>query len=226
MFSSRTAGKVIRRYHFTPGLPPAQPGEEQFVASPGVEQLAPLMDEARAHAESLLQAAHDESAEIRRQAEAEGRTAGLAAGRQEGLAWGQAQMAAEIERLQQIVDSLAAERLRVLAEAEGELVDLALAIASKVVGSLAEERADAILAMAQQAVEALGHPLTYQIHVNPQDAERLEPFLAAAGSRRNWDLVADERVAPGGCLVNSGSTQVDAQPATQLALIAQAFAGI
>jgi flagellar assembly protein FliH len=184
-----------------------------------------LLDQARAEADRLLVAAQEEAKAIREGAEAEGRRAGFETGRAEGRAIADAQAKQEIGHLREILDNLLAERVRILSSAEPELVDLALAIARKVIGDAASGQREALAYMVRQAVEQLGHTGPFQIHLHPTDVQRVAADWPT-GESPDWKLVPDERIAPGGCIVSCGPGQVDARPDTQLDLIQRTFRSV
>ncbi len=233
MYSSRSGGRVIRQYRLAAADERSQETAPQLVsndemAAEGEAEVTAeaLVSQTQLQVAEMLSAARLENAHMREQAYEEGRRAGMQAGREEALRQAQAAAGEQISRLAQVADSLIAERSRVLADTQGEVVELALAIARKVIGDAAASDPDAILQMVAQAVEVLGRPTSYQVHVNPEDAQRIEAHLSAAESNRAWTIVPDERVAPGGCTVSHGVSLVDARPETQLALIEQAFASM
>jgi flagellar biosynthesis/type III secretory pathway protein FliH len=65
------------------------------------------------------------------------------------------------------------------------------------------------------------------IRVNPRDVELLREYWAEAlgdnpGNHR-WEILADRRVKPGGCVIDTQAGSVDAQIDTQLVQIKYAF---
>nr|MDQ3806425.1 FliH/SctL family protein [Acidobacteriota bacterium] len=64
------------------------------------------------------------------------------------------------------------------------------------------------------------------VRVNPADLPAVEAHRARldpAGRARFLDLVADPRVGPGGCVIESESGTVDAQLQTQLRVLERAL---
>jgi flagellar assembly protein FliH len=218
---------IIRRYRVvTAPEPPddAGPseGEAERRAPPANGLAEALLAQARAEAERIVAEAQQQAEAIRQEAEAAGRQQGFEAGFAEGRAVAEAQAAQESARLHELLNSILAERVRILSKAEAELVDLALAIARKVIGDIAANHAEAVAYIVHQAIEQLGQGGPFQVHLHPTDAERLAAFWPAAG-KPDWKLVPDERIAPGGCIVVCGAGQVDARLETQLDLIQKAF---
>jgi flagellar assembly protein FliH len=227
--SSFRNGNLIRQYRFLE--PAVMPAEEDAPAEPrgaarndgsgpslweGSDQ---MVGEARAEAERITRKAREEAAAIAALAREEARKEGFEAGRQEGLALAERETREEIASLQEILQGTVAQRSQILASAEESLVELALAIARKIIGDAASRDIGVIAGMARQAIEVLGRPGSVRVHLNPGDAERMAAYWQVEAGGPAWEIVPDERVSPGGCIVTSGSSEVDARPDTQLALI-------
>lgn len=217
---------IIRRYRVVTAQEPpedtglTEKGAERREAANGLTEA--LLAQARAEAERIVAEARQQAEAVRQQAAAAGRQQGFEAGFAEGRAAAEAQAAQEVARLHDLLNSILAERARILSGAEAELVDLALAIARKVIGDIAANHVEAVAYIVHQAVEQLGQTGPFQIHLHPADAQRLAAFWPTEG-KPGWKLVPDERVAPGGCIVVCGAGQVDARLETQLDLIQRAF---
>ena len=215
---------IIRRYRVVSAedLPAVQSPEEiekQGLAN-GIADA--LLDQARAEADRMLAEAELQVKSIQQQAEAAGRQQGLEVGRAEGRALADAQAKQEVARLQQTLNSIVEERMRILSGAEAELVELVLAVSRKVIGDAAANNAEVVAYMAHRSIEQLGQSGPFQIHLHPTDAQKLA-ILWPKDSKPDWKLVPDERIAPGGCIVTCGVGQVDGRPDTQMDLIQRAF---
>jgi len=234
-------GSVVRRYQYVPTQATVSPlpydltGSDPNVAAidpanagcSSVEKVAAMLAAGRREAEELRQAARAtgeaEAEQLRREAQQQGYADGYETGLSEGFAQAEAKTAADLARMHQILDRLIAERRRLLSETESDLVGLALAISQKVIGDLAGSCSAVILHLAARAVDVLGNPDDYEVHVSPQDHEMVNRALAESSIPRTWKLVADDHVTRGGCTVRHGAAQVDARPQAQLALLHKAF---
>ena len=225
MFSSSNAGRLIRQYRFldTGVWDEAETPAAKDVGLESSEASLTASEVAEDDAQRILDEARRQAEEIWEQARAAGYEAGLEAGRAEGLALVEQEAKEQAIRMHEILQALVAQRKQILASVEKDLVDLALAIAHKVIGDAASAQRDLVMDMARRAIEVLGRPDAVRVHLNPADAERLAEMWAGGGSTPEWTLVPDERVAPGGCIVTAGASEVDARPETQLGLIQQAF---
>ncbi|MCC7354020.1 MAG: hypothetical protein IT330_09700 [Anaerolineae bacterium] len=215
---------IIRQYRVVAAkdLPDIQGPEEAEKQSVGEGLANSLLEQAHAEAERILAEAQQQVKTIYQQAEAAGRQQGFEAGRAEGRAVAEAQAKQGAAHLQAVLNSVLEERVRILSGAESELVELALAVARKVIGDVATNNAEVISYMAHRAIEQLGQSGPFQIHLHPTDVQRLSAVWPKE-SKPDWKLVADERIAPGGCIVTCGAGQIDGRPDTQLDLIQRAF---
>lgn len=143
---------------------------------------------------------------IRRQAEEEGRRAGYAAG--------QAAARAEAERLGRAAAGLEQALAEFNQSVADELLALATEIARQVVRETIAIRPETIQAVVSEALAHFPHQHA-TIYLNPQDASLVRSYagdvLAHAGHR----ILEEPNLKPGDCLVESGSSQIDATLATR-----------
>lgn len=203
------------------GQEPRAERQGQALAEPAPLPLDPLaaLRQAYLEAENVVHAARREAERLHEEARRLGYEAGYAAGYQEAQAAVQEQMAAQVQRLAALAGHATAEVRAALREAEDQLVRLALTIAERII--LREVRLDRsiVLALASRALEELDAGVTARVRVHPDDIPVLEPWeahLNGDGRAARIELVPDQRVAPGGCIVEAGSAVVDAQLQTLL----------
>lgn len=219
----------------------AQAAEELHRAK---QQAAQLLAQAHEDAQRLLDEAQAEAARLRAEAQREGREEGYAQGYQEGRATGQqeaeraVQETAEatvgeyLRQLGALVARAQVDRIALIREAEADLVELALAIAEKVLHQRlrAGERA-AVLDIARAAIERLtaAGSDSVRVRVHPSDYEAFRDVWdelelgGAAGLA--CQVIPDERVEAGGCLVEARAARIDGQWSTQLAQVRSALLG-
>ncbi len=116
--------------------------------------------------------------------------------------------------------------------AEKDLIDFAVSVANKLTFAIGRTRREAALSNLRRALPlvALGTDLTIRVH--PDDKASIETFadsvLKQADASRAVTIVTDDTLAPGGCKVLSGRTEIDATLETQVdemvALLADAGA--
>lgn len=140
-----------------------------------------------------------------------------------GFAQGEAAAAAAAgERTAALLGELAAalqdvvsKRHEMARRTERQLVELALALARRIVNREVSVDRDLLLAMARVAIDRLGDGARVTVRLHPDDYE------ATVRGRRaqNWpnvSVVADPQVAPGGCRVESDLGVLDAGTDAQL----------
>lgn len=163
----------------------------------GQRQAADLLANARAQAEAL-------------------RAAAVSAGREEGLA-----QATEVAaRAAFLVD-------RLLAQAEPELVALALAVAGRVLSRIVERDGGAVVELAARALEAARQRSEVAIRAHPDDLGALrtaEPQLLGSLLRaRRLAFIEDASVERGGVVVETEAGSYDARLAPQLEALGRAL---
>jgi flagellar biosynthesis/type III secretory pathway protein FliH len=169
------------------------------------------LDDAAGEARAIVERAHAE-ADVVRQAAA-------AAGREEA-------MAAATEA----VARAALARDRLVASAEPEIVELAFAVAARVLARAAESDREAVVEIAARALDAVRQRADVTLRTHPDDLAALraaEPRLLARLKRaRRLALVADAAVERGGVVVESEAGTVDARLTTQLDALRRALAEV
>ena len=154
-------------------------------------------------------------------------------GRREGLAEGQAQGAAELEGLRASLDLVVREvwqyREQLIREVEPDVVRLALEVARRVVGRVAERDQELAERLVTEALRRVSSRDRVTLRVNPEDLEAVrghrERWLAMVEGVEHFEIVEDRRVPRGGALVTTADGAVDARWTTQLAEIERSFLG-
>ena len=172
----------------------------------GATAAVPSPEDARAAIEA-------EARNAREQAHAEG----FAAGRDEALA------ALEPAR-EALLNAAAALELAVEElgpEAESRAVDLAVALAEKILSTTVDADPGLVSAVVTGAIRRALHHGPLVVEINPADVElvraSLEGIEAELGGLPRLDLVGERRIPRGGCVVHTGEGQIDARLDTQLA---------
>ena len=191
------------------------------------------LQSARQRAAAVVQRARQEAEELRRQARQEGFEEGLRQGLHEGRARGEQLVRQEarqiLEQLQQAAEQAGRWRLEALRDAEGDMVEIALAAAEKVVRQRIEQSAEVTrevlrCLLAMEALAAASGRVVVRVH--PREWQ----WLAGQGAgelRAEGPLaiewVADPALTPGGCVVESDVGIFDASLETRLAAIREAL---
>ena len=167
-------------------------------------------------AAEIVQQAHADARRIHARAEAEGRTAGESA----GLAEARARLADVEAALRQTVAGLAAAEDEVTARAEERAVELALLLAGKILGLTFEADTSLVLEIVRGTLRRMADRDGIIVEVNPIDHELVAAAMAEIveelGGIHRFEVVAERRVARGGCIVRTAEGEIDAQLSVQL----------
>ena len=205
------------------------PTEKQPDAVPGVtpEQ---LLEPARREAEAILGQAGEQASimleEARQQAAAEAENIKSTAAR-EGYEQG---YRSALEEARGEADKYRAQARQVLAGAEEarqealedlkeEILTLAVEIAEKVLARELETHPDAVLNVAEEAVQLAGNRKYVVLWVNPAQLEicraHRDQMAAHLPPKAELQIMVDEAVEPGGCVVENEYGRVDARLSTR-----------
>jgi len=135
---------------------------------------------------------------------------GYAQGERAGVEAGNRRGDAMVRRLGETLEELASLRQTFLQQSERQLVQLALAVARRIVRREIAADEELLMALARVALDKLGEAGQATIRLHPEDFAR-----AAARGADRWEaahvtVVADAAVSRGGCLVESPFGFVDA----------------
>ncbi|UCD28304.1 MAG: hypothetical protein JSV03_14655 [Planctomycetota bacterium] len=187
-----------------------------------------LMVEAR----RMVAAASNESVAIKQAASQEGYRAGYEEGFAEGQIAGRDRALAEaaekfkeqqsslIGTCKQLIAGIDADRKAWYVSARRDLIDLAMAIARRVVLHVGQRERNAVLANLEEGIQLAGARSEVTIIVNPVDADAARLFAdSLIEVSRQWEhvrVIAEPEVSPGGCRIQWGTGAVDATLETQL----------
>jgi flagellar biosynthesis/type III secretory pathway protein FliH len=197
------------------------------LAMPGRPLPKPSAEQSRVHAlEREARKAEEAHKQALQKAKGEGEAAAnaaLARGREEGLregekkAWERYQKSLEDLRGNASValDVLSQEKAALFLEFEGQTLELVSAVIHRVFEGFAKSEAEAVLPLLRKAIAALGQAAAISLKVNPADFktadENRDFWLPVDAGQKDVRVIADERIAKGGCFVESDSTSVGIQ---------------
>ncbi len=196
---------------FIPELPaPVIPTPEETVAD--------LMAQAHQDVDILLRQAEARAAEIVAAARDQGYTDGLNEGTSQGLA----QWDERFARLEAEAEALRFQRDALLVELEQELLLLSVDIARKVLKQELVQNPDAVLAVVQSSLRRVkDREVTVWVH--PDDLERVRNartmLVEATNGASELEVFSDRRVEPGGCVLETSGSALDAKLETQLEVL-------
>ncbi len=195
------------------GKPPAEPTEQAALVD---------LETAMASAKRIVAEAESEADAIRTDAAARGYQEGLA----RGLAESREQWREQLRRVTDLAERAVVDRESLIRSAERQLVELALAIAAKIIHREATCDETVVLSTVRAAIERLSATDQVRILVNAEDLAIVEEGMAevaAAGLGFEYEVVADERVQRGGCILETKAAVIDARIETQLARLTSTF---
>ena len=169
------------------------------------------------------QIAHSRN-QARDEGHAEGHAAGFDIGHAEGLAQGRIDAAAEREQLSQLLLGLNAELAEANRTVSKDLMALALDVAKAMLKTALPVRPELVLSVIE---DAIAHLPTMQpssvLALHPDDFTLVQSQVGAGLSANGWRLQPDPSIERGGCRIETGSNQVDADTGTRWQRIAAAL---
>lgn len=174
--------------------------------------------DARAEARRILAEAARQAEELRARAEKETRELREAAyeeGREQALS-----------ELNSLLLEAHERREAAFAEAERDVLRLAVKLAEKIIGREIERDDAALADLVSAALRHARQQEALTVRVNPADLPRVREHrdrLDPSGRARFIDLVPDPRVGRGGCIIEGESGTVDARLDTQLRVLERAL---
>jgi flagellar assembly protein FliH len=206
---------------FAEPAPPPDPSPEIIAAAEA--QAAQIVAAAEAQAAQLAQIAHQEAAialdaaraEIARMeqaAYAEGYRVSMAAARQD--------LGTQLQQAAELLEGAQDAKAMALAEAEPEVIRLALAIAKRVIHREIAADPRVVVGTVRESLRRLGGRAVARVRVHPAELPALnDAWHELTNVAREIEFVPDDSVTPGGCLVESRQGDIDAQVETQVAAV-------
>lgn len=208
-----------------------RPSDTQFspqVASFNLDDVAAeaaeCLAQARAEAAEIVAAADNQAADIRRQAA----EAGCKAAMQEFEKIVAAQVAPAIDALRQTVTQLHCEKQAWISHWETRAVQLATAIAARVIRREVRHQPEITLGLVSEALDLAAGSPNVRLHLNPEDYNSLgvqvQSLMDAMSSLGDAEVIPDAAVGQGGCRVETRFGTIDQQIETQLQRIEEELA--
>ena len=188
---------------------PAQPHQDE----PEALELKPLTAE---DLEAIRQAAYEEGLE-------QGREVGRAEGYDAGYLSGESDVKATLTRMSQIVRVLLEPIPQQDQELEQALLQMVEKICKRVIHRELTVDSSAILSVVQEAVDSINPgDQRLRIHLNKQDLDPVLEYLKTSGEWEDgWRIVAHPTITPGGCIIETDASMVDARAERRLASVIQ-----
>ncbi len=206
------------------------------------EQGQAKLDSARKQVEAMEKAAYDKAY---KEAFSKGQQEGFAKGEKDGRAEAQTQINEAIEAekealrshvapvaetLQQIADAFTAAKDQLMAQAEGDLLMLALDLAKRLVNHELSVNPEAVKPLALECIGLVTDRTTLTVRVNPEDKEVMDeyyPDLKLIFPDLGPVIIqADPTVERGGIMAATREAEVDMRLATRLAAFEEVILGV
>ena len=137
----------------------------------------------------------------------------------------------EVQPLSMLLESVIAEmqafKQQALAELEPLVVDLALAIAQRIVREEIDKKADLVRTTVQAALKNMVNKRSITIYLHPADKDLLEKhqkeIVRQFRDIEELTLAANESISRGGCYIKTTGGDLDATIETQLEQMARAY---
>lgn len=164
---------------------------------------------------------------------ADGEKKGEAAGRAAGEKTARDEFAKSVTgvsaALKTCVDELNRRKMQLQADAEADMLHLAVAIAQRIVRQEMSVNPEAILPVVREAVSLCNNRSDLTLRLNPADIEVVEKEIPALQGvftdLGRVDIVGDANIERGGALLQNRSSAVDLRLAQQFAALERALAG-
>ncbi len=201
------------------GPTPRSPAE---LTAEELKLLGPVRDEA----EKIIERAEEQAAEVLREAEREARTIQEQAkqtGYVEAQQKAQRELATQSAQILEVMNAAAKERKKIIADAEGEILRLALKAAEQIVKSEVSLHRDVCLNIVSEAISRVSDREQMIVHVSKDDLENVKRLKDKISSMvdgiKQLSILEDPTVDPGGVIIETNLGFVDARISTKLQAI-------
>lgn len=151
---------------------------------------------------------------------------GLAAGEAAAAHKAQAKLDPALTSFASMVQELSGARKKMRADFEGAAVDLAIAVARRVLHREIAADPEAVLGLVKAAFQKCDARETRRLRVSPQDAEIIRENQGRLNFPPGLEIAADRGLARGSAIFETSRGDLDASVDTQLAEIERGFADV
>lgn len=175
-----------------------------------------IVEDAESKAQGIVEEAQGKADDVERDA----RDRGDQEGRQQGFESGKAEVDRLVSRLHTIIDRAIDRRNEIIEESEGQIIQLVLQIAKKVVKVISENQRNVVVNNVVQALRKLKSKADVTIRVSFEDlkmtTEHTEQIVEMVERVGNITVAEDSTVDPGGAVIETDFGQIDARISSQL----------
>lgn len=198
------------------------------------EMVKDLLETARQQAEKVIRTAQEEAAlavtegrEQAKQIHQKAQQQGWQDGYDQGVRQAEEEYTGRLEEANSIVQKAFRERQEIISGSEDEIVQLAMAVARKVISNELVVNPDSILEIVKKAILKVTDREEVTVRVNPENLDTTinsqDEISQSVKGIRKFKVLSDISVAPGGCVVETPNGNVDARIERQLDEIEQAL---
>ena len=168
-----------------------------------------------------------ETGEISKEVEKRAYENGFKKGEMTGVKLEKRKIRPVIENFYQVISEIEKIKNRLYLNAEEKTVELALAIAKKIVCREINTNKDVILSILKESLKKLGEPETIMVKIRPSDFEIIKSseFEIAEYFDRieNVTFIKDDTIDNGGCIIETNLGNIDARIEKQFEAVDVAF---
>ncbi|WP_165866026.1 FliH/SctL family protein [Lucifera butyrica] len=208
--------------------PAVMPGELLEIAG---QKADTLLRDARQQAEQCLAQADEQAEKMKREAY----DTGHAAGYQEGVSQGRQEAGREMQqavadanaKAERIIRTAEQEAQETVLAAERTIVEIALAVAGKVLIQEIKENPMSVLPVVKAALEKVKDQENIEIRVNPDEFEQVvqsrKDLEMLLGREKALKIMPDQTIVAGGCVIDTAYGTVDAKLDSQFEMVKKAL---
>ncbi|MDI6799976.1 MAG: FliH/SctL family protein [Actinomycetota bacterium] len=142
-----------------------------------------------------------------------------------GLAQAEAETKGLIDTLEMITKRALEEKKKIVEEAEASSIKLAIDIAEKIINEEIRATPDFIKNVAKKALQLAVEREHVVLRLNPKDFEIIkesrEELASSVDGIKELEIIADQRIRQGGCIIETAQGSVDARIDSQLGEISK-----
>jgi flagellar assembly protein FliH len=231
------------RLHYFPDIPVdgrldvrrSGPGRDKFQRTqydsndPACLDSAAGLDERRSLARQVALSADEREEQAYRKGFAEGKAQGLNLGEEKGFELGTKGIEPLISAMKEALIQLNDIREETYLQLEKEVVELAIAIARKVICREIATDKETVLCVAKEALAKVDDPGKINIKMNPSDmqfiTEAKDQLANLIADVNNVTFEAEENIQSGGCIIETELGEIDARIEKQLQAVKESFLG-
>jgi len=216
------------------GAGPATEAAPTIIAPTGPRVDEQMIEEAQRRGEAIVRQAQMDAKKLLEEAKIyaqqqfqEAERAGFEQGRQQGYTDMQRQVIDLVNQSRIMLAQTLAARERFLLSAQPEIAQLAMKIAERVTATMAADMEDVVRNQVSETLQKVKDRQEIIVHVNPDDLlvarEHRQMFERLLESPKVFEVVSDQKVDRGGCIIETNLGNVDARISTQLTALKLAF---